>query len=297
MSQVPQRSLLLGGVALAAAATAAALWWFIPRHSEKKKESSTKRQEAKESKYSPAPRYSKGSRVSTSFGSGTVESYRAEDSIYTVVLDVEDENPPNRMHVTEDQLHPFKQKYEVGSKVQTAYGPGTIESYRDEDRIYGVKYIWDDNGSAVGFLNGSAIEPYVESHEIKLHTIPVPERTETSAPLGAKFPASGSDTEVKAWLAGEGFDETVRERLKGYTGAQLLAERKEEIVQTIGYREAVRLWNLLHPSGEENKDIPQGDQPSKNNSGSGSSSDANKDKGEEEDEEEEDEEEEEGTDS
>jgi len=199
------------------------------------------------------------------------------------------------MQVTEDQLHPFKPRYEVGSKVQTPYGPGIVESYRDSDRIYGIKYIWDDNGSAVGYLNGAVIQPYV--HEIKLHTIPVPEHSETSAqPLGAKFPASGSETDVKGWLAGEGFDETLQERLKSYTGARLLSESKEEIVATIGYREAVRLWHLLHQGGE-NKDSSQGDQKeNKNNSGSGSSGskpESNElDNNEEEDEEEDDEEEE-----
>jgi len=251
-------------------------------------------------KQSPAAKYSKGSRVTTSFGSGTVESYRAEDSIYTVILDAEDDNHPNRMHVTEDSLFPFKPRYEVGSKVETPYGPGIVESYRDSDKIYGVKYVWDDNGSAVGYLNGSAIQPYV--HEIKLHTIPVSEHPETSAPLGAKFPASGSETDVKGWLAGEGFDELLQERLKGYTGARLLSESKDEIVATIGYREAVRLWNLLHQGGD-NKDSSHGDQKeNKNNSGSGSSGSASKpdsnelDNNEEEEEEDDEEEEEEGGD-
>jgi len=207
---------------------------------------------------------------------------------------VEDEEiPPNRMHVTEDQLHPFKPKYEVGSKVQTAYGTGTIESYRDDDRIYVVKYNWDDNGTAVGYLNGLAIQPYVESQEIKFHTIPVSERADTLAPLGAKFPASGSETEVKGWLAGEGFDESLQERLKGYTGAQLFAESKEEIVASIGYREAVRLWNLLHPASE-NKDSSHGDHkehPAPSHSGSSKPESSELDN-EEDDEEEDDEEEE-----
>jgi len=291
MSQVTSKPLIIAGVAAVAAAVA--FWWFSsPRHSEKKRDETA---ESKESKYSVAPKFSKGSRVSTSFGGGTVESYRAEDSIYTVVLDVEDEEiPPNRMHVTEDQLHPFKPKYEVGSKVQTAYGPGTIESYRDDDRVYGVKYVWDDNGSAVGYLNGLAIQPYVEpSQEIKFHTIPVSERADNFAPLGAKFPASGSETEVKGWLAGEGFDETLQERLKSYTGARLLAESKEEIVASIGYREAVRLWNLLHPASE-NKDSSHGDHkehPAPSHSGSSKPESSELDN-EEDDEEEEDEEEE-----
>jgi len=287
----------VGGVVAAAAVAAAAYWWFSPsssRHSEKKE---TKRQESKESKHSVAPKFSKGSRVSTSFGPGTVESYRAEDSIYTVVLDVEDvETPPNRMHVTEDQLHPFNPKYGVGAKVQTAYGPGIIESYRDDDRIYGVKYVWDDNGSAVGYLNGSAIQPYVESHEIKLHTIPVSERKETFVPLGAKFPTSGSEDDVKLWLAGEDFDEPLQERLKGYTGAQLFAESKKELVASLGYREADRLWNLLHPAGSENKDSAQGDRnPNQNNSlssGNGASKPESNQLGNEEDDEEEEEDEE-----
>jgi hypothetical protein len=240
-----------------------------------------------------APKFSPGTRVSTSFGPGVVEAYRSDDKIYTILVDADDDAPRSRSYLTEEGIGPFRPKYPVGSRVQTPYGHGVIESYRDEDKIYGVKYIWDDNGGAVGYLPKESIEPYVE--QLNVQTIPVASESQDVKRSGSKFPASGEEAGVQEWLATQGYDEQARSRLKGYNGARLFGETKKEIMALVGGREGLRLFNTLHPEGsEEVKSGPASTSTSTSNAASRSLPEPDKQEDEEGDEEEDEEEEEEG---
>jgi len=224
-------------IAVAAVGAAAALWFFSRR-------SEPEREKKKEVKTAETPavqksKYPVGARVSTTFGAGTVEAYRAEDQIYTVVLDADEGYSQNRSFVSEDGLSEFRPKFDIGSKVLTPYGPGKVKDYRDSDKIYGVQYTWDDNGTAVGYLTKDALEPFFELS------------SEPSERAENKFPASGDEAKVQEWLKEHGFDDMVRDRLKAYSGARLLKEVKKELLALSGGREGLRLWQILHPEGSE----------------------------------------------
>jgi len=239
-------------------AGALAIWFLYSRRSgsevRKSPERKQERAETKaETKAEAKVKYPPGSRVSTSFGPGRVESYRSDDQIYTILLDVDDEDTPAaRSFVPEEGVWEFRPKYHIGEKVKTPYGTGVIDSYRDSDRIFGVKYEWDDNSEASGFLSKEAIEPYAEHSfhaETVIHTIPVSshyEPTDSKSSVPSKLSDSADESGVQAWLASQGFEELVRNRFKGYTAARLLAESKKEIIELAGGREGLRLYKLLH---------------------------------------------------
>jgi hypothetical protein len=283
MSQANQNKIILG---VAAGVVLLGTWFYYSRRAEPvpKEKKEQKRQEQKVSV--PTPKFPTGSRVSTSFGPGTVESFRPDDQIYTILLDVDDEEQPRtRSFVAEEGLLPFRPKYDIGEKVQTPYGQGVIESYRDSDRIYGVKYVWDDNGGAVGYLTKEAIEPYVEPlFRQVINTLPVSAEPEVRVVSDAKFPGHGDKAAVQEWLKGQGYEELHRARLD-FTGSGLFGVEKDEIKSLIGAREGLRLWQTLHPGDEGRAESVERSKPA--------SADGDKEAEEEGDEEEGDEEEEE----
>jgi len=67
------------------------------------------------------------------------------------------------------------------------------------------------------------------------------------------FSRSNSPERVQDWLKENFFDDAVCETLNGYTGQDLMALTRQDVIDLIGHREGIRLFNRIIYQGQAAK--------------------------------------------